>query len=46
MSKEIVAAVKQKLASMQKIEAAGFGDQQRAAAYFQENDSGGYCQNP
>jgi uncharacterized protein (DUF2267 family) len=38
MSKEIIEAVKQKLAAMQKIEAAGFTDQRKAAAYFQEKE--------
>jgi HK97 family phage major capsid protein len=38
MSKEIIAEIKRKLAAMQKIEAAGFGDQQKAAAYFQEKE--------
>jgi hypothetical protein len=36
MGKELIAAIKLKLASMQKIEAAGFPDQTKAAAYFQE----------
>ncbi|GHU40198.1 hypothetical protein FACS1894190_06800 [Spirochaetia bacterium] len=38
MGKELIAAVKLKLASMQKIEAAGFTDQSKAAAYFQEKE--------
>jgi hypothetical protein len=38
MSKEIIAGIKSKLSSMQKIEAAGFGDSQKAAAYFQEKE--------
>jgi HK97 family phage major capsid protein len=38
MSKEIIAAIKQKLVAMQKIEAAGFGDQEKAADYFREKE--------
>jgi HK97 family phage major capsid protein len=38
MGKEIIAEIKKKLAAMQKIEAAGFGDQQKAADYFREKE--------
>jgi HK97 family phage major capsid protein len=38
MGKEIITAIKRKFAAMQKIEAAEFGDQQKAAAYFQEKE--------
>jgi hypothetical protein len=38
MGKELIAGIKAKLASMLKIEASGFSDQAKAAAYFQEKE--------
>jgi HK97 family phage major capsid protein len=38
MGNEMIAAIKQKLAAMQKIEAAGFSDPARAAEYFREKE--------
>jgi hypothetical protein len=38
MSNETIQAVKQKLAAMKKIEAAGFSDQAKAAEYFREKE--------
>ena len=38
MSKEIIEGIKKKLAAMRRIEAAGFGDSQKAADYFQEKE--------
>jgi hypothetical protein len=38
MGKEMIAAVKRKLADMKKIEAAGFGDPAKAAEYFTEKE--------
>jgi HK97 family phage major capsid protein len=38
MGKELIAGIKTKLGAMQKIEATGFTDQSKAAAYFQEKE--------
>ncbi|GHU18068.1 hypothetical protein FACS1894163_09680 [Spirochaetia bacterium] len=38
MGKELIAAIKAKLAAMKKVEASGFTDQTRAAEYFKEKE--------
>ncbi|GHV93105.1 hypothetical protein AGMMS50268_36080 [Spirochaetia bacterium] len=38
MGKELIAAIKAKLAAMKKVEASGFTDQTRAAEYFREKE--------
>ncbi|GHU39097.1 hypothetical protein FACS1894190_02330 [Spirochaetia bacterium] len=44
MGKELIAAVKLKLASMQKIEAAGFTDQSKAAGFTDQSKAAAYFQ--